>query len=156
MVSLATSKSKLLQVMTCEEKARESSVCPKEGVCHPRLESVVISLKIWLFSMETIIRADNIDDTQLLWSLGGAWQRQSLWVASILECRQWPCSSRRGKDKSKVRRGDFHAWRLSTQFNETPNSSCSTRMQAQVGPKSCTSILTNVFKLKRRPQKNLQ
>ena len=45
-VSLATSKSKLLQVMTCEEKARESSVCPKEGVCHPRLESVVISLKI--------------------------------------------------------------------------------------------------------------
>ena len=117
--------------MTCEEKARESSVCPKQGVCHPRF------FWSWQLSMELIILTVYTDgNTQLLWSLGGAWKGQSMWVASILEWRQWQCSRRRRKDKSKVRRGDFHAWRLSTQFNETPNSSCSTRMQAQVGPKS--------------------
>ena len=65
--TLTTSKAKLLQVMTCEEKARESSVCPKQGVCHPRLESVGISLGIFLFfSMEMIICALNDNDTQLL------------------------------------------------------------------------------------------
>ena len=147
-VSLATSKSKLLQVMTCEEKARESSVCPKQGVCHPRF---VLEIEHFLWKWSSLLTND--DYAQLLWSLGGAWKGQSMWVASILECRWWPGSRSRRKDKSKVRRGDFHARRLSTQFNETPNSSCSTRMQAQVGPKSCISILTNVFKLKRRLQR---
>ena len=97
------------QVITCEEKARVDSFCPKHGVCHPRLE-LMMSIRVILMIMMY----------QLLRGLGGAWKRKSLQVAKFPQCKV-----RRGK--IKFRRGEIKA-----QPNTKTKPSSSTQVQAEV------------------------
>ena len=110
-------------MITCEEKARVDSFCPKHGVCHPRLE-LMMSIRVILMIMMY----------QLLRGLGGAWKRKSLQVAKFPQCKV-----RRGKIKFwrgeiKVRRGEFKVRRgkIKAQPNKKTKPSSSTQVQAEV------------------------
>ena len=111
------------QVITCEEKARVDSFCPKHGVCHPRLE-LMMSIRVILMIMMY----------QLLRGLGGAWKRKSLQVTKFPQCKV-----RRGKIKFwrgeiKARRGEIKVRRgkIKAQTNKKTKPSSSTQVQAEV------------------------
>ena len=116
------------QVLTCEERARVGSVCPKHGVCHPRLTIIWCWLLLrflgWPSSYDEYFDLKWCT-SQLLRGLGGAWKRRSLRVSKFPQHKvKWKV----GRGENEVQKGESCVRRFPPRSNKIPDSSWSTQM----------------------------